>query len=203
MVAPSIDPDDFLRALEDECADGASPRAYAPLAEAYRLEGRTDEALRVAREGAGAFPSHLGIRLVLARTLTDAGDRDGASKEYRFVLERDPANLEAAVLIGAPGGSGDAGDAGGSGPADEPAERAGASLSAELEHLAELFAAPAGPRDSAPDAIATLTLAEIYARQGLADKAVEVCEAILRRDPDDAEAARRLQDYRKDLASIG
>jgi tetratricopeptide (TPR) repeat protein len=216
MVSLRDDPDEFLRSLETECAAGISPRAFAPLAEVYRLDGRLEDALRVARQGLGSYPTHVGIRLILARTLIDIGDGDGASEEYRLVLKGDPENVEAAAYLEAGAMSDVAPEPPGVSPTDdgEPvaavdgasASRTGeqvTSLSDELQHLSELFATPTGPRASAPDTIATLTLAEIYAKQGLADKAVEVCEAILVRDPSDEEAARKLEEYRKDLASIG
>jgi pentatricopeptide repeat protein len=44
------------------------------------------------------------------------------------------------------------------------------------------------------DALHTNTLAELYLRQGLVDKAVEVYRSMLRVDPDNQRAARRLAD---------
>ena len=44
------------------------------------------------------------------------------------------------------------------------------------------------------DALHTNTLAELYLRQGLVDKAVEVYRSMLRVDPDNQKAARRLAD---------
>lgn len=196
MVGP-LDPfGSIVETLEEQCARGDSPRAFAPLAEIHRLASRAEEAVRVARAGLELFPDHLGIRLVLARALMDRGERDAASEEYGFVLKRDPGNFEAAAHLGTsvelPGQAPQSDGA----PATEP------SLSAELEHLADLFAIADEPRGNPPDAIATLTLAEIYARQGLTDRAVEVCEAILSRDPSDQEAASRLEEYRRTLASV-
>ncbi len=204
MLEPLDVPEDTLRALEAECDSAASPRAFAPLAEAYRLAGRLEDARRVAGTGLEAFPEHHGMRLVLARTLMDSGDQGAAREQYGRVLERDPSNQEAAASLAACGEQGaepkpavesHAGE-------PEPLNLDHGSLSSELEHLSDLFATPAGPRDAPPDAIATLTLAEIYARQGATDRAIEVCEAILRRDPDDREAAARLERYRREMASL-
>jgi len=49
----------------------------------------------------------------------------------------------------------------------------------------------AGDRD---DALQTNTLAELYLRQGLVDRAVEVYRSMLRVDPNNQRAARRLAD---------
>ncbi len=201
MMEPLDVPDHVLQALEAECASVASPRPFAPLAEAYRLAGRPDDALRVSTKGLEAFPDHIAIRLVLARALMDAGQPGAAHEQYRRVLERDPGNQEAEASLGDDEAEAtppdDAEPVSDGGPPSEPG-----TLSSELQHLSDLFAEPAGSREAPPDSISTLTLAEIYARQGATDRAIEVCEAILRRNPDHREAAARLEEYRRELASL-
>ncbi len=186
---------DLLRTLEL----GPSPRVYAPLAEAHRLRGNPEEALRVAREGLETFPGHLAIRLVLARSLADLGDEGAAANAYRGILRDDPQNIEAGAYAGDPPRA----------PATAASNEVGeevrpGTLSEELEHLAELFTRPfdRGDIEQAPEGIATLTLAEIYARQGLSEKAIEICEAILKKSPGDEKATTRLAEYRRDLASV-
>lgn len=191
---------DLERRLERE----PTPRVHAPLAEALRLLGDHEGALRVAREGVDRFPDHAGIRIALARALSDAGAPDEATEAYRQVARLDPDNLEAAAALGAPRPE--------SAAAAVEAERAPATeetgdLALELAHLAELFTPSPDPDASADetigDGIATLTLAEIYARQGLAWKAVEVCETVVARNPDNDEARTRLEEYRRMLAAVG
>ncbi len=207
--------------LESELAKHQTPRAFAPLAEAYRLEGRSNEALRTARRGADLYPQHTGILVVLARTLAEADERDEAADTYTSVLALDPENLEAAAFLAPPPEPVETPERGSEGevtrstegiePAltsDAPTEQAGepletGTLSEELAHLADLFVSPSrngNARD--PGGIATLTLAEIYSRQGLYDKAVEVCEQILEREPDNETVASRLREYREQLASV-
>jgi tetratricopeptide (TPR) repeat protein len=210
-------------ALEAELAAQGSPRIFAPLAEIYRLQGRTDEAVRVAREGLRLFPEHLAIRIVLARALVDARDASGARGTYGEVLLRDPSNLEARAHLetrGEPIPRPSAGApvtlaepaaedpmAGGPLHAEANAEPATGvqDLAEELGHLADLFSPRIGtwaPTEEVVTGIATLTLAEIYARQGLFDKAVEVCQTILARTPADQEAMERLRRYQEQLASV-
>ena len=186
---------DLVRALER----GPSPRLYAPLAEAHRLRGYPEEALRVAREGLEAFPGHLAIRLVLARSLADLGDEGAAANAYRGILKDDPQNVEAGAYA-----EGQQRAAATLAPNDVGEEGRPGTLSEELEHLAELFSGPfdRGDIERAPEGIATLTLAEIYARQGLSEKAIEICEAILKKSPGDEKATTRLAEYRRDLASV-
>ncbi len=229
-MAPQYD--DFtarIAELESELARDPSPRIFAPLAEAYRLSGRLDNALETARCGIEAHPDHVGIRIVLARTIVDSQGRESALSAYGDVLALDSGNPEAQAYLDsepepveAPVESASkveppAEDGATAAPPDEapptaPEEttrserRPGAgSLSEELAHLADLFLPVDTSSDApslGPSSIATLTLAEIYSRQGLYGKAAEVCERILERDPDNEGAKSALDEYRKHPASV-
>jgi tetratricopeptide (TPR) repeat protein len=194
-------------ALEEALTRGDSPRALAPLAEAQRLRGEIEEAIRTAEHGVAAFPDHVGIRIVHARTLSDAGRTGEARQAYREVLDRDPSNLEARAFLDegeTPGERAEAVTAAGS---DELADKGRVGgLNEELADLADLFSErprlDEGFDDRDPlSGIATVTLAEIYARQGLVDRAVEVCETVLERSPDNEQARARLEQYRRQLAT--
>jgi tetratricopeptide (TPR) repeat protein len=215
----SVDLTDRIGELESQLAHEPSPGVFAPLAEAYRLSGRLGSALETARRGVDAHPDHLGIRIVLARAVADSGRRAEALQAYREVLARDEANLEAQAFLDAEPEVTETRtrEEASSPPTDgvwspdlervaEPGHRAGAgSLSEELAHLADLFV-PAGTDSDAPSlgptSIATLTLAEIYSRQGLYGKAAEVCERILEREPDNERARSALEEYRSHPASV-
>jgi len=186
--------------LERRLAIERSPRVCAPLSEALRRLGDTEGALRVARQGVDAFPQHVAIRIALARALADAGLSGEAEDAYREAARLDPGNSEAAAALGEEPSAGEIGEA----PESRIPEVG--DLAEELADLAELFAPqedPGSGAEGAAEGIATLTLAEIYARQGLARKAVEVCETVLDRHPDNAEARERLEEYRRMLATVG
>lgn len=190
--------------LERELLDGRGSRAYAPLAEAYRLDGRLEEAVRVGRTGAQAFPGHVGIRIVLARALAESARAADAREAYEEVLRLDPSSSEARIALGLLGRRPTA-------PPPQPTAtqrpEGPASLSEELAHLSDLFCCPRPDTELAGrggefSGIATLTLAEIYARQGFPQRAAEVCELILERRPDDSTARTRLEEYRRSLAEL-
>jgi len=189
--------------LEREVREGRGSRAYASLAEALRTRGRLEDAVRIAREGAVAFPGHVAIRVALARALEESSRAREAREAYEEVLRLDPGSSEARIALGLLGRR-----------AAEPSQEAHAaaarpetpgSLSEELAHLSELFCSRPGTafgeRGAEFSGIATLTLAEIYARQGLPQRAVEVCETILEKRPEDAAARTRLEEYRRSLAA--
>ncbi len=217
--------DDFtarIAELESELARDPSPRIFAPLAEAHRLSGRLDSALEIARRGVEAHPDHVGIRIVLARAVADSVEGESALSAYRDVLTLDSDNLEARAYVDSVPERTEAPEA----PvedvprtdsADETpvpdhddsvaaCRRPGAgSLSEELAHLADLFLPVQTDADGpslGPSSIATLTLAEIYSRQGLYGKAAEVCERILERDPDNEKARAALSEYRRHPATV-
>ncbi|MCK4410268.1 MAG: tetratricopeptide repeat protein [Candidatus Eisenbacteria sp.] len=214
--------DDFtarIAELESELTRDPSPRIFAPLAEAHRLSGRLDTALEIARRGVEAHPDHAGIRIVLARAVVDSGARERALSAYRDVLTLDSGNIEAQAYVDsvperteAPVEDVARRDAPDETPAIDPDGFAGAcrrpgtgSLSEELAHLTDLFVSVdtnAEGASLAPSNIATLTLAEIYSRQGLYGKAAEVCERILERDPDNESAKSALEEYRKHPATV-
>jgi tetratricopeptide (TPR) repeat protein len=216
MAPRSDDLSTRIEQLESQLERDPAPGVFAPLSEAYRLSGRLEEALGVAQRGAAAHPGHLAIRIVLARAIAASEGGPAATDAYSEVLERDPGNLEARAFIDSAGRTvrapcgGTAQEEGRESTAasDDDAARPGpgtGSLSEELAHLADLFvpAEPGAARESLePSSIATLTLAEIYSRQGLHDKAAEVCERILEREPDNERAKEALEDYRRHPASV-
>jgi tetratricopeptide (TPR) repeat protein len=208
--------DDFstrITELESELARDPSPRVFAPLAEAYRLSGQLENALETAGRGIEAHPDHVGIRIVLARAIVDSQGREKALSAYGDVLKLDSGNLEAQAYRDSAPEPAEAmeaphDDAPPSAPEEmaQSGRRPGAgSLSEELAHLADLFLPVDTNSDGpslGPASIATLTLAEIYSRQGLYGKAAEVCERILERDPDNEGAKSALDEYRKHPASV-
>ena len=219
MAPHSDDLSARISELESELARNPSPRIFAPLAEAHRLSGRLDSALEIARSGIEAHPDHVGIRIVLARALVDSGDGESALSAYNDVLTLDPDSLEAHAYVDpVPERAEPRADV--VPPTDVPEEepapdrddaaagcrRAGAgSLSEELAHLADLFLPVQTDADEpslGPSCIATLTLAEIYSRQGLYGEAAEVCERILERDPNNEKAKSALSEYRKHPATV-
>ncbi len=189
------------------------------LARVIRDLGRHEEAREAFRDVVGLDPENMEAILFIESTpdpkweqtngdtvnrdeaTADGNDRPSSAEEAATAGNGRPAFAEDATAderrepaADAPGGS-ELPRAG-----EEPV-----SLSDELAHLSDLFGpSPSGNVDQRADdgleGIATLTLAEIYARQGLPDKAIEVCELLLGRDPANDEVRGRLEEYRRALA---
>jgi len=178
-----------LRALlwSDRDPDG---RAFAPLADAYRRAGELEQALEVAREGVERLPHFGPGHLVAGRIHRDRGREEEAEACFRRALELDDENVHALHGLGSIlRRRGDAEEAG------ELLERA-AELGFERPPEDEPpLPAPPDPA-STDDGPRTRTMAELYARQGLTERAVRIYESLLSEHPGDAALEARLAELR-------
>lgn len=176
----------------------ASPDSlvFVSLADAYRRQGNLKQALEVCRKGLERNPTAAGGRVVLGRVLKEQGKGDEAEAQFRKALDQDPDNLMARSQLGAlllESGRHQA-------AIDEfqkvltlnPDDEAVQQLLKEaIEKAAGEAPKPKAPpaaavketRSKAKEPTATLTLAELYAKQGHYDKAVEVFQELLAADP--------------------
>jgi len=74
-------------------------RVFAPLAEAYRKAGLTQEAVEIAREGLRLHPGFVGGRVALARALFDQQLYQEVLEELTAVVRDVPDNLVAQKLL--------------------------------------------------------------------------------------------------------
>ncbi|MEM7481294.1 MAG: tetratricopeptide repeat protein [Acidobacteriota bacterium] len=90
---------DHLRELRARWQAERSSRILLQLADEYRREGRTEEAMEVLREGLAVHPNHLSAQVALGRTLLDLEQPQEASEAFEAILERDPTHLVANKLL--------------------------------------------------------------------------------------------------------
>ena len=177
-------------------------RAFLPLAEEYRRLGRLAESEKVCREGLQRHPNYHSARVSLGRTLLEMDRLEESSSEFRAVLESEPQNLLAGRLL-----AGIYRNQGRWSEALETFRRLQSFYPDDAEVRAQVYQLERGPeedpRAQAPqpsaasvgqDAMATNTLAEIYFRQGLVERAVAVYENMLRADPDNQAVRRRMSE---------
>ena len=177
-----------------------SSRAFVPLAEEYRRLGRFAEAEKACREGLQRHPNYHSARVLLGRTLLELDRLEEAGEEFRRVLEIEPQNLLAGKLL-----AGIFRSQGRWGDALETFRRLQLFYPDNAEVRTQVYqlergpegcgdptASAAGEIPASGDALATNTLAEIYLRQGLIDRAVAVYENMVRADPDNHAVRRRI-----------
>ncbi len=149
---------------------------FAALADALRKQRQTDHALAVLGEGLERFPAYLPGHVTLARVRWDAGDLAGAVDALSRALQLDPRHpgaLAAASEIRSSGAAEPQRTNVSPGPAAPPEGE---------EHAAEPSDA-GGFDDEPPEPLLTESLAVLYHRQGHHDRALEVFEALLAREP--------------------
>ncbi|HEY6146906.1 MAG TPA: tetratricopeptide repeat protein, partial [Thermoanaerobaculia bacterium] len=204
-VAPLVDAAlaarDFPRAASSIApilaSEAAHPGALAKMADVRDAEGNPPEAAR--------------LRLALAHEEERRGDLDAAIETYRKVLTTLPGQPDAAARLAilAP-------PAPGTEEPRRPAETAESELPEIEVEIDESpapapAAAPGGPAPHRPGArsaeeqeIETLVVeAEVFAKYGLTDKAIERLRALVRRRPDLLPARERLVDLLKETANSG
>ena len=196
-------------------AKDPSSTAFVPLAEAYRQIGLLDDALEAARLGTKMLPHFSPGFSTMGRILGQMGRIDEAMSAYARALSIDRQSQSALVglarlhLIR---GQRDLArnilqQAEGFHPDDEKIADMLVALdlprpwkdikqsSQAQEPPPKKEVLPSEPAEPIP----TATLAEIYAQQGLLDKAVRVYEDILQQNPENAKARERLLQLQESL----
>jgi tetratricopeptide (TPR) repeat protein len=199
--------DQQIALFEQRLADDPGGRAFLPLADLYRRDGRLVDARRVLERGIEVHPDLVAARAALGRVLVELGESDAARAALRRVLAADRDNLVALRLL--------AGDAVERGQWPEACELYERLLRLEPEDAAvrdgllearramdepsgegvpAAMVAPVGLPAERPltppsgGGFETPTLAELYLRQGHLDKARAILERILAHDPDRQDA---------------
>ncbi len=208
-----------LEALFDRYRADPGGRVFAPLADACRKAGLVEEAIEIVDRGIGAHPDYAVGHVVRGKCYFDHGDVETARAAFERVLELDANNLVALKYLGIIHA-----DAGRASRAREyfrhilVLDPDDLDIAGRLEALGEADVAkapeasdddfaPATIRlgeedDEAPDGrndaeeLATMTLADIYASQGYTERALRIYHEILRRQPDHAEARRRIRELK-------
>ena len=180
-----------LRALywSDRDPEG---RAFAPLADAYRRQGDLPQALELLEDGLGRHADFVPGHVVSGWVHRDRGETETAAAAFRTALELDDENAEALRGLGELAAAG--GDLAGArtyfGKLVE-LEPADSEVAARLRE----FETPAGPDTGVAEpehAPLTRTMADLYARQGLHERALRVYRRLLEREPGNAELHERV-----------
>src|SRR5207344_587307 len=94
-VAEDIATASSIRRYEERLTKDPGSLAFAPLADLYRKAGRPREAVKLCRDGLARFPAYGTARLILAKSLADDGDSDGALAEVQLIIDGSPADAPA------------------------------------------------------------------------------------------------------------
>ncbi len=208
MVSDPVARQRLMALYEQRLAADPSSRTFLPLAELYRLETRPEDARLLLEAGLARHPEFVSAQVVLAQVLLDLGDEARAQEVLARVVARDPENLVALRLLA----SAAVNREDWAGVVEhleqivrlEPTDREAVArlLSARNKlsdkTLAESPAATA-PREKIGTTIGdvvggvfTLTLADLYIRQGYTERARELLLRMAADEPDREDVRERL-----------
>lgn len=163
--------------------DAQPMRGGAPYAEGLRQAGQLEAAVTVIREALRRHPRNVYGLVVLARCLRDQGEADAAAMAVREALALDPSDptvRDLEDLVTRAPSPGPLAPSASDGPAPEapPSDMS--------------VGETAVPDAAVPAPFVTATMAELYLRQGLHERAVSIYRALIARTPDDGRLTARL-----------
>jgi len=179
------------------------PHTFARLADVYRRRGEHEKAIELCREGISRFPNYPTGHIVLGQVHMDRGEAEAALVEFHSALKCDPGNLLALSTI-----------------ADVHQEAGSFSIARSYyrqvlqrdrsnartkQQLRRKKPEPekVEPAAKAPETVGffvgkgpergemkTVTLAELYLKQGHGRLAAEICRGVLDAEPENERALR-------------
>lgn len=218
MVADPIDRQRLMALYQQRLDADPSSRVFLPLAELLRREARHEDARRLLEVGLERHPGFVSALVALAQVLLDLGDEARAGDALAQVAGRDPDNLVVLRLQAAAAENRDdrpaavsllerivrldPGDFATVGRLLAARERLAAALPTAPPPAvtADVASADATTVDAttvdlageAVGGVVTLTLADLYLRQGHTDRARELLLAIAEAHPDREDVRERL-----------
>ncbi len=169
-----------IQEYRKKLAENPAGLIFLPLAEIYRNNAMYEEAAELCVKGLSYHPDYISARLFLAKLRLEKNRSAEAAEELKKVTEIDPDNIMAHTLL--EGIYRTAGN-------PELAKAAGEKINSIASAAAE------SPAEKNPG-METVTMAEVYFKQGLLDEAMEVYEKIVKRNPLEVNAAARLKELR-------
>lgn len=200
MTAPEVSTLGKIVLYTETLAKNPSSTVFLSLCDTYRRMGLAEEALAVVRRGTEANPQFPPGYVMLGRLLAEKGDLEGALRAYEKAISLDADCLPA--LKGLARVCFRQGDRDRTRALLEEAARLKPEDEAVRQMLSFFAEKPASPPSDEPplppggaaDPIATPTLAEIYLKQGLPHRAVQVYRDLLQADAGNLGLRRKMEE---------
>lgn len=197
-----------LPVLESSLGADASPRNRMCVAEAFWLSGRPADAVRLLEPWVAGESEAIAPRVLLAWCYEDLHEAESAAGVWGVLRALDPANPflaeEEAAGPAAPEAQPDADRP----VAPEAKEARGATSATEAPEPPDLESQAEPERrltreelaEVPPDPLYSATLAEIFAKQGFEEKAIQILEAVIRQHPERTDLRDRVAELTNRLS---
>ena len=206
---------DYVEQMEAKLAENPRSLVFAQLADAYRRGGRLDEAIQVCQEGLTHHSNYASAYMVLGRSYKEKGDLLAARSAFQRVLDLDAESVLAHDFLGQIAeAQSEIQEAVHSyraalilHPFDKKIRAALERLQTRLEGDVTKTPPPAAevrPEPPPPEPVATETLGDLYAAQGVHDQAADIYARVMSETADREELAHKYEAARarsQDLAA--
>ena len=194
--------------MKKKLEDDPNSLVFAPLAEAYRKEGALEDAYQVCSKGLEKNPDYSNGHLVLGRIYQGQSKLDNAVLEFKKVLEFDPENLMAHSLLGLLFMQKSDFKAAIDEyqailtltPDDDETQKLlkiAIEKAANVSQVEPAVIQVPTEKEANSSGMASITMAELYLKQGHQDKAIETYEEILKKEPNNTNVKQKLIDLKK------
>jgi tetratricopeptide (TPR) repeat protein len=198
-----------INELKKKLEENPDSLVFAPLADAYRKQGSLNEAYEICKKGLRKHPTYTSAQVVLGRIYREQGKIGEASAELKKVLDVDPENIMAHSLLGSIYIEKSEYQAAIEeyqkvltlNPDDEEAQvalkQAIEKAASEQQNPDKTFkkeATLSEIKTPVKESTATITIAELYLKQGHFDKAIEVFQELLANDPQNLMLRQKLSE---------
>ncbi len=205
---------DHMKQMEAKLAQDPHSLVFAQLADAYRREGRLEEAIQICQEGLAHHLNYASAYMVLGRSYKEKGDLLAARDAFQRVLDLDAESVLAHDFLGqiaeARNEIQEAVHAYRAAlilhPFDKKIREALERLQTHLEGDVKKTppAAPeARPEPPPPEPLATETLGDLYAAQGVHDQAAGIYARVMSETSDREELAHKYEAARARSQDLG
>ncbi|MFQ5899094.1 MAG: tetratricopeptide repeat protein [Candidatus Methylomirabilia bacterium] len=98
-VAEDSEAASIISRYQERLANDPTSLAFAPLADAYRKAGRTQEAIALCKDGLSRYPDYATARVILAKAYLAEGNQQGALDELHAVVTLTPDDAQTHRLL--------------------------------------------------------------------------------------------------------
>jgi tetratricopeptide (TPR) repeat protein len=184
LAAQAAKIDAEIKQYQTLLAADPNSRAFAPLAEAYRKQGKLNEALALCKQGVAKHPDFSGAHILLCQILIDLKQFAPAESELLVILRRIPNHLLAhQTLLKLYASQNRLPNAKAIAERMLKLQPQEPMATAFMQQMQKTVTTAAAKPATAPPPLPTATMAKLYEQQGHLEKALEIYRLLAPQQP--------------------